>query len=74
MAGIVADAGIPLLYADGEYSAKVTTVNDQTFDESVMALLYTLISTNKDILEQMRLLNLRFEEAFDTHTDEKDIA
>ena len=73
MAGIIADSAIPLLYADGEYSAAVTTVNDVELEEPVVTALTELADSNKSILKQLQLLNARFEEAFDTRIEVNDI-
>jgi hypothetical protein len=70
---IVADSGIPVLDDGTEQSVKVTTVNDQTIEEPVVSVLFSLLSATRDSVEQLKLLNARFEEAFDTKIDEKDI-
>ena len=70
---IVADGGVPVLDDGTEQSVKVTTVNKQELEERVVSALLELTSVSCDILEQMKLLNARFEEAFNTNIDERDI-
>ncbi len=70
---IVADAGVPVLDDGTDQSVKVTTVNKQELEERVVNALLELTSVSCDILEQMKLLNARFEEAFNTNIDERDI-
>ena len=68
---IVADGGIPI---DGATdSVKVKTVNKVELEDPVVSALFTLTSATNGILDQMKLLNARFEEAFNTKIDERDI-
>jgi len=68
---IIADGGIPI---DGATeSVKVKTVNKVELEDPVVSAIFDLTSTTKDVLEQMKLLNSRFEEAFNTKIDERDI-
>jgi hypothetical protein len=70
---IVADSGVPVLDDGVEQSVKVTTVNDQALEERVVNALLDSMSLDRSILGQLRLLNARFEEAFDTKIEEHDI-
>ena len=68
---IIADGGIPI---DGSTeSVKVKTVNKVELEDPVVSALFTLTSATNGILDQMKLLNARFEEAFKTKIDERDI-
>ena len=68
---IIADGGVPI---DGETeSVKVKTVNKVELEDPVVSALFDLECINRDMLRQMRLLNARFEEAFNTKIDEGDI-
>ena len=68
---IVADGGIPI---DGETdSVKVSTVGDVELEEPIFRAILDLTSMNSKILEQMKLLNARFEESFDTKLNEGDL-
>jgi len=70
---IVAESGVPI-QDDGEtVSVPVTTVNDVELEEPIFRAILDLTSINNKILEQMKLLNARFEESFDTRLDEGDI-
>ena len=68
---IIADGGIPI---DGETeSVKVKTVNKVELEDPVVSALFDLTSITRDMYEQLRLLNARIEEAFDTKIDERDV-
>lgn len=70
---IVADGGVPILDDGLEQSVKVTTVGDVELEDPVVDALTELANSNKSILKQLRLLNARFEEAFDTKIEVIDI-
>jgi len=70
---ISADSGIPIKDDGTEQSVKVTSVNKQELEERVVSALFDLTSITRDLYEQMKLLNARFEEAFDTKIDERDV-
>ena len=66
------DDGIPSILIDGE-TLKVSNANDTNTDSVNAHLLNELSVTNKEILNQLTLLNARFEEAFNTKIEEMDI-
>lgn len=68
---IIADGGMPI---DGETeSVKVKTVNKVELEDPVVSALFDLTSITRDMYEQLRLLNARIEETFDTKIDERDV-
>ena len=68
---IIADGGIPI---DGSTeSVKVKTINDIEFEEPMFRAILDLTAINSAMLEQLTLLNIRFEEAFNTGLDEGDL-
>ena len=70
---IIADGGVPIKDDGTEQSVKVSTVNKQELEDRVVSALFDLTSITRDVYEQMRLLNARFEEAFETKLDERDV-
>ena len=70
---IVAEPGIPITDDGTEVSVPVSTVNDVELEEPIFRAILDLTSINNKILEQMKILNARFEESFDTRLDEGDI-
>tara|TARA_R110002096_G_scaffold428601_1_gene640516 strand:- start:163 stop:405 length:243 start_codon:yes stop_codon:yes gene_type:complete len=60
----------------GERAYKVSLDNQEIVSSLVEALTLATLkveSQNTDIIEQLKLLNLRFEEAFDTKMNAEDI-
>ena len=70
---ILAEPGIPIVDDGAEVSVPVSTVNDVELEDGVVNALTELASSNKAILQQLKLLNARFEEAFDTKIEVIDI-
>ena len=70
---ILAEPGIPIVDDGTEVSVPVSTVNDVELEDGVVNALTELASSNKAILQQLKLLNARFEEAFDTKIEVIDI-
>lgn len=56
-----------------DVSLKVTTVNDQMLDSAAIDAIYSLDQTNKELLKEIKLLNARFEEAYETSIDRGDL-
>lgn len=54
-------------------SLKVTTVNDQTLDSTAIDAIYSLEQTNRKLLNEIKLLNARFEEAYETSIKQEDL-
>lgn len=57
----------------GERAVKVEEVNPQDELSPIGSLLFDLVSTSASILEQVRLINARFEEALNTKITEADL-
>lgn len=57
----------------GERSVKVSITDAQNVDGPLSSLVFDLVASNVAILEQLKLLNARFEETFNTKIEECDL-
>lgn len=58
---------------EGERKVKVSSLSDSDTNSIIAALLSQISSSNNDIRDQLKLLNARFEEAFNTRLEGEDI-
>lgn len=56
-----------------DVSLRVETVNKQSIDSAIVDAIYSLDQTNKELVKEIKLLNARIEEAFDTSITEEDL-
>ncbi len=76
MSTIYSKQGLPedLLTSDieNERRLKVSSASDIDTNSITAQLLSSVVSTNRDVLAQLKLLNARVEEAFNTGIEGKD--